>query len=175
MRVFSLSSELSIVSETSISVVTIDDIAGAVSSVLAANTGFASSVPGQTWFERAPDTPASYPYAVFHLKAAPAGLSFEDAYFQAFTLTIAAYVPQGTEISPADPPGVQEALFEALVTDNANAAFQAVSLRNASERILHSKPLAPSGQYVQQLRDGRDVFACGLTVEILIQGDRSVS
>jgi hypothetical protein len=155
--------------------VTIDDIAGAVSTVLAANTGFSNSVPGQSWFERAPDTPASYPYAVYQLKAAPAGLSFEDAYFQAFTLTIAAYVPQGTETSPANPPGVQEALFEALVTENANSAFQGLNLRNASERILHSKPLAPSGQYAQQLRDGRDVFACGLTVEILAQGDRSIS
>jgi hypothetical protein len=155
--------------------VTIDDIAGAVSTVLAANTVFANSVPGQAWFERAPDTPASYPYAVFHLKAAPAGLSFEDAYFQAFTLTIAAYLPQGAETSPADPPSVQEALFEALVTENANSTFQGLSLRNASERILHSKPLAPSGEYAQQLRDGRDMFACGLTVEIFVQGDRSVS
>src|SRR5580698_9436035 len=102
--------------------VTIDDIAGAVSSVLAASTGCASAVTGQAWFERAPDTPASYPYAVFHLKAAPAGLSFEDAYFQAFTLTIAAYVPQGSETTPSDPPGVQEALFEALATENANSS-----------------------------------------------------
>jgi len=155
-------------------VVTIDDIAGAVSSVLTANMGFATSIPGQAWFERAPDTPANYPYAVYHLKTTSAGLSFEDAYFQAFTLSIAAYVPQGVETSPADPPGVQEALFEALVTENANATFQGLSLRNASERILHSKPLATSGQYVQLLRDGRDVFACGLTVEILVQGDRSL-
>jgi hypothetical protein len=156
-------------------VVTIDDIAGAVSSVLAANTGFASAVPGLAWFERAPDTPAAYPYAVFHIKASPAGLSFEDAYFQTFTLTIAAYVPQGAETSPSDPPGVQEALFAALVTEDANTFFQGTTLRNATELILHSKPLAPSGQYAQQLRDGRDVFVCGLTVEILIQGDRSIS
>ncbi len=155
--------------------VTIDDIAGAVSSVLAADTGFSGSVPGQAWFERAPDTPATYPYAVFHLKAATAGLSFEDAYTQAFTLVIVVYVPQGIETSPANSPGVQEILFSALVTENANSNFQGLSLRNASERILHAKPLTPSGQYAQQLRDGRDVFACGLTVEILVQGDRSVS
>jgi hypothetical protein len=155
--------------------VTIDDVAGAVAGVLGADTGFAGAVPGRAWFERAPDTPPSYPYAVYHLKAVPAALSFEDAYTQAFTLTIAAYVPQGTETRPADPAGVQEALFQALATEGANASFQGTALRNASERVLHSKPRVPSGQYAQQLRDGRDVFACGLTVEILVQGDRSVA
>lgn len=155
--------------------VTIDDIAGAVLSVLAADTGFAASVPGQAWFDRAPDTPAAYPYAVFHLHAAAAGQSFEAAYVQTFTLAVAAYVPQSTEASPADPPGVQEALFAALATQAGESALQGVALRNASERILHSRPVVPSGQYAQQLRDGRDVFACGLSVELLVQGDRSVS
>jgi hypothetical protein len=143
--------------------------------VLAASEGFASAAPGLAWFERAPDTPARYPYAVYQLKASPAVLSFEHVYFQIFTVTMAVYVPQGSGTSPADPPGVQEALCEALVTESANTTFQGISLRNATERILHSKPLAPSGQYAQQLRDGRDVFACGLTVELLVQGDRSVS
>ena len=155
--------------------VTIDDVAGAVLSVLAADSGFATSVPGQAWFERAPDTPAAYPYAVFHLRAATAGLSFESNYVQAFTLTIAAYVPQSTEASPSDPPGVQEALFTALATDAAETVFKSVALRNASELVLHCKPGAPSGQYAQQLRDGRDVFACGLTVELLVQGDKSIT
>lgn len=155
--------------------VTIDDIAGAVLSVLSADGGFTSSIPGLAWFERAPDTPAAYPYAVFHLKAAPAGLTFESNYIQAFTLSIAAYVPQSTEASPADPPGVQEALFAALAAQSAETAFQALTFRNAGERVMHCKPLVPSGQYAQQLRDGRDVFACGLTVELLVQGDRSVS
>lgn len=155
--------------------VTVDDIAGAVSSVLTTNTAFTTAIPGQAWFERAPDTPPAYPYAVYHIKAANAELSFEDVYVQKFTLTIAAYVPQGSESSPSDPPGVQEALSEALVTETANATFQGIAFRNVGERILHSILLAPSGEYARQLRDGRDVFACGLTVEILIQGDRSVS
>lgn len=155
--------------------ITIDDVAGAVLSVLNASAAFAAAVPGQVWFERAPDMPSAYPFAVFHLHAATAGLSFEDAYTQAFTLSIAAYVPQGAESSPSDPPGVQEALFSALASEAANTAFQALALRNASERILHGKPLAPAGQYARQLRDGRDVFACGLTTEILVQGDRSVA
>jgi hypothetical protein len=155
--------------------VTVDDIAGAVTSVLAANSTFTTSVTGGAWFERAPDMPPSYPYAVFHIKAAPAVLSFEDAYFQTFTLTIAAYVPQGLNTSPSDPPGVQEAIFTAAVTETANAAFQAYELRNSTEHIMHSIPAVPSGQYDRTLRDGRDVFACGLTSEILVQGDRSVS
>jgi hypothetical protein len=155
--------------------ITIDDVAGAVLSVLAVDTGFAASVPGQAWFDRAPDTPAAYPYAVFHLRAGAAGPTFEAAYVQPFTLAVAAYVPQSTDAAPADPAGVQEALFDALATQAAEAAFQAVALRNASERIMHCRPVAPAGQYAPQLRDGRDLFACGLTVEMLVQGDRSVS
>lgn len=154
---------------------TIDDIAGAVLGILSGSTAFAAAVPGQAWFERAPDSPAAYPYAVFHIAAEPAEFSFESAYTQVFTLTIAAYAPQGGEASPGDPPGVQQALFNSLASNSANEAFQAFPLRNSSELILHAIPVAPTGGYSKQLRDGRDVFACGLAVQLLVQGDRSAA
>lgn len=153
--------------------VTIDDVATIIANQLAAATGFSSAVPGGAWFDRGPDTPSGYPYVTFHVKAQPIGMCFDDVYFQRFHVDLIAYCPVGA--SGVNPSTVQEVLNAALVTETANATLQDVSIRNASERILHSRPIAPSGHYAQQLRDGRDVFACGLTIEILVQGDRSLS
>ncbi len=160
---------------TSAPVVTIDDIAGVINAVLEANDGYQASVPGDTEFERAPDTPEAYPYGVYHVEAEEARLCFDGVYFQSFTVSLAVYVPQGEESSPQDATSVQQAIHAALASEDGEAAVKAQAMRNSTERIMHCKLKLPAGQYDHTLRDGKDVFMCGLTVSIMVQGDRSVS
>jgi hypothetical protein len=143
--------------------------------VLSENAAFTSAVVGGFNYERPPDNePQVYPYAVYHLKADAPERAFDAFYFQKFTLDIAAYVPQGAETSPSDAPGVQEAMYFALASDSANIIFMATALRNATELILHAVAKQSTGAYAGTMREGRDVFTAGLTVEFLCQGDRTV-
>ncbi len=153
--------------------ITADDVAKLVGDRLQATSSFVLSVPGGIWNQRANNTPSNYPYAVAKYTAAPPIASFDDVYCQAWTVQIAAYCPIG--IPGLDPAAVQQALFAGLCTEAAMAALQATGLRNATEHVMHSIALPPTGEFDPRLREGRDVFVAGLSVEIMVQGDRSVT
>lgn len=154
--------------------VTTDDVAAVVNGRLGAEASFVAAVPGGAFFGRGPDTPDAYPYGVFRVEeAAPAKVYSGSAYTQAFRVNVGVFVPDGQ--AGSDPAAVEQALFAALGTAAAQTAAQASALRNAGERVLHCKPLAPDGKFDPALLGGRDVFLCGLTVEVLVQGNRGVS
>lgn len=153
--------------------ITPDDIAGAVFARVAATGGYATYLPGLAWFDAGPDAPGGYPYAVFKVEARPAEVTSGSAYVQAFSVRVAAYAPVGG--SGVDVAATQQFLNTALAGDAALAALRGASLRNGSEKVLHARPVTPAGAFDRTVREGRDVFVCGLAVEVVAQGDRSVS
>lgn len=153
--------------------ITVDDIAGAVKARCDAVTNFTTAVPGAAWFGTGPDAPAGYPYLVFTVEAGEARVASGTAYVQAFVAKLAAYAPVGA--SGVNPQNVAKALDECFGTAAGQTAMKASVLRNAAERILHSRPLAPSGAFDKSRREGRDVFVVGAGYELLAQGDRSAS
>lgn len=154
--------------------VTLDDVAGLVMTVLSANPASANpDVPGGAWLGRAPDTPPAYPYAVFDLKGGEKENFSGGIYIQPWVLSIGAYAQMdGEAIVPSE---VEQALNEVLVTITAQASFQATALRNPNDKILHSRPIDDDGEFDPTLRNGQDVFIAGITAEILVQGDRNVT
>lgn len=153
--------------------ITPDDIGVLLKARFAATSAFGTAVPGGAWFGRGPDTPDAYPYAVHQIEATPAVTFTADAYIQKFTVKVAAYAPVGD--SGVNPNTVAQAMYAALCTTAAQALFQAAGMRNPNEHVLHARPVSPTGEFADKLRDGKDVFVCGLSVELLCQGDRSVA
>lgn len=154
--------------------VTLDDIANLIEAQLIATSGYAAALPGGAIYDRGSDTPNGYPYAVYGIKASPAELIFEDAYSQKFQVSIASYCPP-TVVTGISTSTVQQFFWTALAIEAANNTLVATALRNPTEHVLHAIPQPETGAFAPQLREGRDVFVCGLSVEILVQGDRSVS
>jgi hypothetical protein len=70
---------------------------------------------------------------------------------------------------------VQRALHDCFVTRAARAALKAAALRTPGDRVLDCRVLVAKGEFPRELREGRDVFACGLSFEVLVQGDESAS
>jgi hypothetical protein len=155
-------------------VVTLDDIALIVTNQLVNTNVFAAAVPGGNFYDRAPDTPTAYPYDSFTIATTPPDLAFGNVYIQKFQVAIGCYCPP-SEMTEIDTATVESALWTALGTEAVSTALMTTPLRNLSERIMHSKPLPETGAFQPSLREGRDIFVCGLTVEIQVQGDRSVS
>lgn len=153
--------------------VTIDDVAGVVKARFAAVAAFATAVPGGAWLGRGPDTPDAYPYEVHQIEAERPELFGGSIFIQKFLVRSAIYAPVGA--SGVDPQAVQQATNTALCSDAANTAVQAASLRNATDLVLHARPAAVKGEFAPTLREGRDVFVCGTTAEILVQSDKSVA
>lgn len=151
--------------------VTADDVAKVVAGRLALQSG---SLPGGGWFGRAPDEPAGYPYAVFRVEPQEAEFHTGDRYTQKFRVRAVVFTAQGQAGNDANV--AAQTLQTALGTQAANAAMMATALRNATEKIVGVLPSLPGqGEYESILRSARDVFASALTVEVLVQGDRSVS
>lgn len=153
--------------------VTPDDVAAAIQTRCAATAAVAAAIPGGVWYPAGPDAPAAYPYAVLKVEAGEARLTSGDLYTQPFTAKVSAYVPVGA--GGCDPAAVSRALADALAVGPAAAALRAAPLRNPGERVLHARPLAPSGENAPESREGRDVFRAGLAVELLVQGNRGVA
>jgi hypothetical protein len=153
--------------------ITPDDISALVLARYTATAAFGTAVPGGGWFGRGPDTPTAYPYAVHQIEPDPAITFTADLYVHKFTVKVAAYAPVGA--SGVNPQNVALAIFGSLCTTAAQTAFQAASMRNATEKVLHARPVAPRGEFAEKLREARDVFVCGLAVELLCQGDKSVA
>lgn len=153
--------------------VTIDDIAGAVKARLAAVSGQATTCPGGHWFDRAPDAPDGYPYDVFRVRSAQSTPTTGGGYVQIFTVELAGYCPIGD--TGVNTQSVQQLFNDALVSSAAVTALQAVSLRNATEKILAGRLADEEGRYDRSQRQGRDVFVAGMTAELIVQGDRSVT
>jgi len=152
--------------------VSVVDVGKAVETRLSALPAFAAAVPGGAYLDRGPDEPTAYPYEVHKVeRSGDAEVTSGAAYVQAFRVTLVAYcpVPAADAVAPA---AVGAALFAATCSADGQAALKATPLRNPGERVLHCRPLAPSGRFDQSLRQGKDVFVCGLEVEILVQGDR---
>lgn len=153
--------------------VTVDDVAGALKTRLAATSGYTAAIPGGTWLDRGPDAPAGYPYLVLKIEPGEAELFSGSASLQPFTVTLAAYCPVGA--SGVNVATVEQVLNTAMASQAGNAALQAANLRNAGDKILHCLPVRPGGKYDLTMREGRDVFAVGLTVSVLCESDRSAS
>lgn len=148
--------------------VTPDDVAKVVLDRLAAVTSSSTICPGGHWFDRGPDDPAGYPYDVFRVEAGPARIVSEFYCFQSWTIRLAGYAPVGeTGVTVAN---VEKLFLDALITDAANTALRAVSLRNTGEAVIHGLQSAAEGRYDPTLREGRDVFVAGLTAELLVMG-----
>ncbi len=140
----------------------------------AATPSFGTAVPGGGWFGRGPDSPSAYPYAVHTIEADAQKTMTNNAYVQKFTVKVAVYTLVG--VAPAtSPQTVALALVSALCITAAQTAFQAASLRNGTEHVLHARQVTPKGEFADKLREGRDVFVCGLSVELLCQGNAAVA
>jgi hypothetical protein len=154
-------------------VVTVDDIAGAVGARLAATTGFTTAVPGGIFLGRAPATPADHPYAVIEVDPGDAEVFSGDLSVQRFEVRVGVYCPVGD--SGVNVGTVEQLLNTALASSAGNTAMQGSSLRNATDKILHSIPVRPEGEYAPSLREGRDVWRAGVAVGVLAQSDRGVA
>ena len=153
--------------------VTINDVAAALMTRFAAATGYSAAVPGGTWFNRGPDTPADYPYTVFTIEAQDPLLTLEAAYFQDFIVTATAFCPVGD--SGTNVATVEQVLFTALGSDAANTAFTSASLRNSGEAFIDCELAIPSEDYAEPLSSARDVAAARLSVRLTARGDRSLA
>ncbi len=149
-----------------------DDIAKAVTDRASAVANLTAALPGLLWYDRGPDVPTAYPYGVFFIEEGDTELFSMSGYLAKFTLRIASYVQMGNASSPGN---VARGLMEAFATTGAQVTFGNVSLRGADEKMLACNPKKPDGKYAKELRDGADVFSCGLMVELLAQGNRSVA
>lgn len=88
-------------------------------------------------------------------------------------MRLATYAPVGA--SGVDPQAIQQSMGDALTSAAGVAALQVMSLRNASEKVLAGRSIRLDGSFAPTAREARDVFVCGMVVEILVQGDRSVT
>lgn len=154
--------------------ITWDDIAGAVIARQAAVTGYSTTLPGGAYAGRGPSTdPAGYPYSVAQIESGPAKSDGGNGYVQTWTVKLAAYAPIGdTGVSPQS---VEQLFNNALVSATGIAGLRAASLRNAGDKILSAKLVPGKSEYVKELRQGRDVFVCGLAAELLVQGDKGTT
>jgi hypothetical protein len=144
-------------------VVTIDDIAVAVSTVLKANSGFTTAVPGKAWLDRAPDSVPGYPYAVYAITAKDeADHSSDGTYTQTLTLRLGVYTKQGS----GTPNAAQIAVSSCL---NGNPTGL-LSLREGSGKVLHVLPAMWDGKFDPKLVQGADIFVARGQWEILIEG-----
>jgi hypothetical protein len=154
-------------------VITFDDIAELVHGRFATEDAGWLTAPGKQWTGRGPDAPDGHPYLVSQVEAGPEKATSGAAYTQGWTVRTAAYCPVGA--AGVDIAAVEQLLNAALASADAMAALRAAALRNATEKVLSAKVVPGKGEYARELREGRDVFAAGLTVELLVQGDRSAS
>ena len=134
---------------------------------------YATTLPGLAWVGRGPaGDPAGYPYSVAQIEAGQTRNTSGGLYVQPWTVRLAAYAPQTA--TGAEMQAVQQLFHEALASSAAHTALLATALRSATEKILRARVMPGKGEYAKELREGRDVFVCGLTVELLAQGDRGV-
>lgn len=151
-----------------------DDMAKVVVDRTAAVAAFTTAVPGLAWFDRGPDAPTAYPYAVFRVLIGEAKVYSGDAYVVPVVIQIGAYAPVGA--AGSNPAAVQQALAACFTTSAAQDALRLTALRNAGEHILSARPVTPDpSKFAPTLREARDVFVCGFAVELLCQGDRSAA
>jgi hypothetical protein len=154
-------------------VITLDDVAALVHTRLYGAADGTAALPGGHWYERGPDEPVGYPYDVFTIEAGRAEQFSDSTYLQTFTIRVGGYCPVGH--TGADVEGVARVFKDALATDLAVSDLREAPLRNPTEKVLHCRVVADEGEYDRELREGRDVFAAGLTVEMVFQGDSSVN
>jgi hypothetical protein len=145
--------------------ITIDDIAAAISARLIAATGYSASLPGQAWFRRASDPPPNWPYSVFLVEKAGDDEMLSDGdYLQGFTIRISSYYRQGLDTPNAAP------LFLLSAINTAPTVWS--PLRGApANSILHCLPQAWDGKFDTNLRQGRGVFVPVGQWEMLTNGD----
>lgn len=153
--------------------INVDDVAALILARTQAVATFTSAVPGKAWLDQGPDTPDGYPYWVFKLKAGQAEVFSGTAYKQAWVVEGMAYCPVGA--TGVNLQNVQQALAACFVTDAGKAAMKAAALRSATEKVLHTRPLQPAGQFDKTLREGRDVALVGYAFEVLVQGDKGAN
>ncbi len=153
--------------------VTVDDIADILKTRVEATTGFATRLPGGWWFDRGPDAPDGYPFAVVKVEFGRPNSTSGSKYTQTATIRIAVYGPVG--LTGVDIALTQQFIATAVMSDAALTAFRAASLRNSGDKIISVTPAAPRGNYDQAEYASRDVFVCGATAEMLVQGDRGTA
>ena len=147
--------------------VTLDDLAEAVTARFAASGDCAAALPGGIHLDRGPDPPAG-DYAVFRLELDGEPEWFSDGgYLQGYTLRIAAYTVQGREGSNT-PGGVQRALAACF---NANPTTWA-ALGDGAGSVNVCLPRGYDGKHDPELRAGKDVFQSAGQWHLLIEGTR---
>lgn len=147
--------------------ITPDDVSSLVGDRTAAVANYAAAVPGGTFFDRGPDAPSDYPYMVFKLEFGELVTTSGPLYTQNVRVRSAAYSVPG-QGSPQD---VALALFECFGTVDANTAIVGTLMRG-NDKPLSCRAAISRGEFEKTLRNGQDVFLCGLTFDILFQGDR---
>jgi hypothetical protein len=153
-------------------VITADDVMKAIGDQLSAAANWSAAVPGGVFFARGPETPAAYPYIVAQVQGGRAEVFSGSLYIQPWSVRLAAYCQAGGAVNART---VEQLMNGQLVTLAGQTAMRGAILRNNTEKVLHIVPAAGDGKYAPELRSGQDVFVAGLTVDLLLQGDRSVS
>jgi hypothetical protein len=148
-------------------VITTEDINTVVAGALNAQ----SALAGKAWPGRGPDEPGAYPYAVFTVRAGDAQTFSGTRYVQKWRVRAAAYIPIGAPSALT----VADVLAALAVALGITSAAVVTDLRNTGEKVLGTRPVTAEEWYAPSLRAGKDVLAAGLSVELLCQGDRSVS
>lgn len=147
------------------------DISAAVRSALEAAPTWATLCPGGYWYDRGPDDPDGYPYVVAKVERGETRKTSGDAGTVRFTVRVAAYCPVGA--SGVDPDAL-EGLVLVTLADRTEPGW---SLRGemVGERVLHTVNATDGGRYDPAMRGGRDVFAAGVSVELLCQENRGTN
>lgn len=137
-------------------------------------SAFNTALPGGQWTGRGPPgDPDGYPYAVMQIESGAVKNSTGGLYTQLWTARLAAYAPMGDAATSIQ--GVLQMWNTSLLSTAGNTALRGAALRNATEKILRAHLAPGKGEYAKELREGRDVFLAGLSLELLVQGDKDVA
>lgn len=148
--------------------ITPDDVGKLIGDRTEDVSNYAAAVPGGTFFDRGPDDPAAYPYMIFKLEFGELVTTSGPLSTQNVRVRAATYSAPGA----GNPQTVALALFECFGTQAANLAIIGTAMRNGNDKPLSCRPAISRGEFDKTLRNGQDVFLCGLTFDILFQGDR---
>jgi hypothetical protein len=141
--------------------ITLDDVANVFEAQLAATPAYLTAVPGDTLYDRGPDTTSAWPYGIFNVtaKGGPENINSDGSYLQTFTIRLAVYAVNS--LTPTYP--IEQAI-NALNTNP--TGWPALRAGN----ILHVLPAMWDGKYAPQLREAQDVFLIGYQWDMLANG-----
>ncbi|HXD88525.1 MAG TPA: hypothetical protein VN641_18695 [Urbifossiella sp.] len=132
----------------------LDDVAKLVGDRCTSSTLFTGAIPGGSFYGRAPDAPAAYPYAVFWFeRRGEPQRQTDGSSWQLYTLRMAAYCPPSS--SGQDPGSVQAGMDDALTKNPTTWATMPAG------SVVHCLAEPFDGKFAKELRQAQDVFVVG--------------